>query len=166
MVLALIFAAGARAQQVTKVSSGDTIFVSGVGKIRLLGIRSLDEPALRVGPGTTPPPQPRTDPSTPPPAAISGAIRFDRARPSRDFLRQLLLGKAVRIQYDPLVHDASEMRAYVFLPDGTLVNAEMLRQGKARADVSLAFAHQEEFKRLEEQARADNVGAWATLTPR
>jgi hypothetical protein len=34
----------ARAQRVTNVPSGDTVVIDGVGKIRLLGVRSADEP--------------------------------------------------------------------------------------------------------------------------
>ena len=51
--------------------------------------------------------------------------------------------------------------AYVFLPDGTMLNAEMLKNGKAKVDRSRTFAHQEEFVRLEEEARDAGLGVWA-----
>jgi len=155
-----ILPSSAFAQTVTKVPSGDTVVISGVGKIRLLGIRSADEPALRIGHGTVPPPQPRKDPGVPATPAVSGGISLSRERPSRTFLQQLVLGREVRIQYDTLVPDKKDRRAYVFLQDGTLVNAEMLRRGKARVDLSYQFAHEAEFKRLEEEARSAEVGIW------
>src|SRR5262249_47275573 len=165
-VLIAILPAGALAQTVTNVPSGDTVGSSGCGTIGLLGISSTDEPATRVGQGTVPPAQPRTDATTPPTPAVSGAISFKRERPSRQFLRQLVLGRNVRLQYDTLAGDTSVRRAYVFLQDGTLVNAEMLRTGKARVDLSRPFAHQAEFTRLENEARTAGVGIWAQLPGR
>jgi endonuclease YncB( thermonuclease family) len=165
--LVLTLPSTALAQKVTKVPSGDTIEISGVGKIQLLGIRSADQPALSIGPGTTPPPQPRSDPpTTPAPPAISGGVKLKPERPSRDFLQQLVLGKMVRVQYDPLVGDNNERRAYVFLEDGTLVNAEMVKAGRARVDLSREFAHEEEFKQLEAEAQRAGLGIWIGSTRR
>jgi micrococcal nuclease len=163
-VLAMLLPAAAGAQTVTKVPSGDTIEVAGIGKVRLLGIKSVDEPALRIGHGSQPPTPPRHDESTPPPSAVGGAIQFKRNRPSRDYLRQLVLGKHVRLQYDSLAADAGNQGAYVFLADGRLVNAEMVRAGKARVDDSKPFAHQSEFLRLEQEAQTAGVGVW-TVSP-
>jgi endonuclease YncB( thermonuclease family) len=50
---------------------------------------------------------------------------------------------------------------YVFLENGTLVNAEMLRQGAARGDFSREFAHEQEFKRIEAEAHEAGTGVWA-----
>jgi endonuclease YncB( thermonuclease family) len=150
--------AAAWAQRVTKVPDGDTLVVDGVGKVHLLGIKSADEPALQLG-SSGPPPQPRQDPSTSAPAIVGGRIRLSRDRPSRDFLRKLALGKTVRIERDPLV-GASGDRAYVFLEDGTPLNAEMLKAGRARLDLTRQFVREEEFKRLEEDARSASVGIW------
>jgi endonuclease YncB( thermonuclease family) len=154
-VIALVPAA-ASAQRVTKVPDGDTLVVDGVGEIHLLGIRSADEPAFALG-SPPPAPRPRQDPSTPP--LISGKINLSRNRPSRDFLRKLALGKTVRIEYDPLV-GSSGNRAYVFLEDGTLLNAEMLKAGRARLDLSRQFVREQEFKRLEEEAKSRSLGIW------
>ena len=52
--------------------------------------------------------------------------------------------------------------AYVFLANGTMLNAEMLKNGKARVARRATFAHQQEFMRLEEEARAATEPAsWA-----
>jgi endonuclease YncB( thermonuclease family) len=168
VVMISISATAAQAQTVTKVLNGDTVLITGVGKIKLLGILSGDEPVLKLGQGTVPPAQPRTDPpgtrATP---AVSGAYRVKPDRPSRAFLQQLVLGKVVRLEYDPLTRDESRNpRAYVFLADGTFVNAEMLRQGKARVDSSRPFAHEQEFMRLEKEAQNSGIGIWIQLPRR
>ena len=162
MVAAFVIAfvpAAAWAQKVTKVQDGDTVVVDGVGKVRLLGIKSADDPALQFGP-SGPPPEPRRDPSTPAPTAIDGRIGLSRERPSRDFLRKAALGKNVRIEYDPLVGSKSDRGAYLFLEDGTMLNAEMLKAGAARVDDTREFAHKQEFKGLQEQAQSNSVGIW------
>jgi endonuclease YncB( thermonuclease family) len=48
----------------------------------------------------------------------------------------------------------------VFLENGTLLNAEMLKAGRARLDVTRLFERELEFKRLEEQAQSTAVGIW------
>ena len=151
--------ATAWAQRVTKVPDGDTLVVDGVGRVHLLGIKSADGPALQLGP-SGPPPEPRQDPGTPAPAAVSGRISLPRDRPSRDFLRKLVLGKTVRIEYDPLAGSSGDRGAYLFLEDGTLLNAEMLKAGRARIDVTRQFVRELEFKRLEEEAQSASVGIW------
>ena len=158
LVIALLPAA-AWAQRVTKVPDGDTLVVDGVGRVHLLGIKSADEAALHIGP-SGPPPQPRHDPSTPAPTAVGGRLSLTRDRPSRDFLRKLALGKTVRIEYDPVAGTSSDRRAYLFLEDGTLLNAEMLKAGRARLDVTHPFAREKDFRRLEEEAQSAAVGIW------
>lgn len=151
------------AQRVTKVPDGDTLVVDGVGKVRLLGIKSADAPPVQLGP-SGPAPQPRHDPpntpSAPAPAAIGGRISLKHDRPSRDFLRKAALGKTVRIEYDPLVGPNGDRAAYLFLEDGTLLNSEMLKAGWARTDAARPFERQTEFKRLEDDARSASVGIW------
>jgi endonuclease YncB( thermonuclease family) len=160
-ILLLTFATVASAQVVTKVASGDTVIIEGIGKVRLLGIRSTDESAFRFGPKTVPPQPPaRSGPETPPPQAASAGINFKPRKPGRTYLQQLVLGKTVRVQYDSYGDENDRSRAYVFLPDGTMVNAEMVRKGFARVDSSRPFAHLEEFERLEKEAQASGLGIW------
>lgn len=157
----LVFAlapAAAWAQRVTKVPDGETLVVEGVGTVHLLGIQSADQPPVQLGPGGPLPP-PRQDPPATPPAA-SGHINLTRARPSRNFLRKLADGKTVRIEYDPLVGSDGDRAVYVFLSDGTLLNAEMLKAGQARLDVTRQFVREQEFKNLEAEAQSAAVGIW------
>jgi micrococcal nuclease len=163
-IVLMISATGARGQVVDRVKSGDTLVLRGVGTVRLAGIRSADEPVFRLGHGGVP--EPRHDDGTPPSPAVSGRISLSPDRSSRAFLRKLVLGKTVRMELDRLAEEG-QPSAYVFLQDGTLVNAEMLRKGRARIDSSNRFERQEEFRRLEAEARSVGVGIWAgSASPR
>jgi endonuclease YncB( thermonuclease family) len=160
-VLLVAASAGAvQAQVVTSVENGDTLVVDGVGTIRLLGIRHTDPGAF--SPGNPAPPQPRRGPETAPPNAVGGSIAFRRDQPARDLLRELALGKTVRIQRDEL--NDSRDRVYVFVDD-VLLNAEMIRRGRARVDTSRTFAHRQEFERLQKDAQAAGIGVWPTPRP-
>jgi endonuclease YncB( thermonuclease family) len=158
-VLLAFVPSAAWAQKVTSVSGGDTVVIDGVGRVRLLGIKSTDEPALQMGP-TGPPPQPGGNRNTPTTPAVSGSLAVAPDRPSRDLLRKLALGETVRIEYDPLVGPNADRGAYLFLEDGTLLNAEMLKAGRARLDAPRQFVREQEFKRLEEEAQSAKVGIW------
>ncbi len=160
MVLVLAgTSATADAQKVTTVQAQDTLVVSGVGKVRLAGIAGLD-PALRIG-STGPTPPPRSGPNSPPPAVIGGRLNLSRNRGARDYLRKLVLGKDVTLEFDDAGGRADVPRVYVFLADGTLVNSELLREGKARVDESVPIARLDEFKRIEREAREARLGVWA-----
>ena len=150
--------ANVRAQKVTTVPGQDTLVISGVGKVRLAGIAGL-EPALQMGSGG-PTPLPRSGPSSPPPALIGGRLNLSRNRGARDFLRKLVLGKDVTLEFDDAGGRADVPRVYVFLDDGTLVNSKLLREGRARLDESVPIARLDEFKRIEREARNARLGIW------
>jgi len=50
--------------------------------------------------------------------------------------------------------------AYVFLEDGTLLNAEIIRQGYGHAYTAFPFSRMEEFRHLEREAREGERGLW------
>jgi micrococcal nuclease len=91
---------------------------------------------------------------------VSGSVNLTRDRPSRDLLRKLALGRTVRIEYDPLAGSGSGRGAYLFLEDGTLLNAEMLKAGRARLDLTRPFVREQEFRHLETEAQSAAVGIW------
>jgi Staphylococcal nuclease homologue len=70
-------------------------------------------------------------------------------------------GKRVRLELDPANaatghKDNTQQRrtlAYVFLDDGRLLNAEIIKQGYGFALSRYPFARMEEFRRLEREAR-------------
>jgi micrococcal nuclease len=159
VIFLLASAAAAGAQEVTRVVSADTIEVAGIGKVRLVGIEAREQ-TLRLGPSGPTAPS-RSDPSTPPPPLIGGSISTKRDPAARKFLMDLVLGKRVRLEYDDAAEAKGTRRAYVFLGDDTLVNAEMLRSGNARVDASRPFSQMDTFRQIEEDAREAEVGIWA-----
>jgi micrococcal nuclease len=82
---------------------------------------------------------------------------------AEEYSRKLLLGKKVRLEYDVTPKDKyGRTLAYVYLEDGTFVNAHLIEIGYAKAFTfppNVRYA--DEFVQLEQQARAQNKGLWA-----
>jgi micrococcal nuclease len=81
--------------------------------------------------------------------------------------RGLLLGKTVRIQYDPgPTHDKwgkyGRLLAYIELPDGRDFGLVMITEGMARAYRNYRFSRMSEYVQVEQNARAAQAGMWAT----
>ncbi len=81
---------------------------------------------------------------------------------AKAYLERRLRGQKVCLEYDVDRRDRyGRELAYVYLPDGTFVNAELIRGGYA---VLLTIApnvrHAEEFARLQAEARAEKRGVW------
>ena len=57
--------------------------------------------------------------------------------------------------------DYGRLLRYVRLPDGRLLNAELLRSGFAHVFTRYPFGRQEEFLALEAEARGKGLGLWA-----
>jgi micrococcal nuclease len=75
------------------------------------------------------------------------------------------IGSYVRLAPDPLDSDRDKygrLLRYVYLPDGTLYNAELIRDGYAFAYVVFPFTKKNEFKDLELEAKANVRGLWAS----
>ena len=82
------------------------------------------------------------------------------------FTRRMVERKRVRLEFD----QANAARghkdrygrtlAYVFLEDGTLLNAEIIKQGYGHAYTQFPFSHLEEFRQLEREAREQGRGLW------
>jgi endonuclease YncB( thermonuclease family) len=79
--------------------------------------------------------------------------------------RALVEGQSVQLVRDisDVGRDHRRLRL-VYLNDGTLVNAELLRQGWAQVEESpLDEAYEAQFRQVEADARAAGVGMWAGL---
>jgi micrococcal nuclease len=50
--------------------------------------------------------------------------------------------------------------AYVYLLDGTFLNAEIIKQGYGSAYTRFPFKYKEEFRRYEREARENRRGLW------
>lgn len=128
---------------VTKVIDGDTFWGNDAGldevRVRLLGI---DAPESRK--------------------SEHKEVGY-YGKESEEYLKALLSHKKVRLEYDVDKYDQfGRTLAYVFLEDGTFVNAELLKQGYARVMTfppNVKYA--DEFIRLQRKARRSKVGMWA-----
>jgi endonuclease YncB( thermonuclease family) len=82
---------------------------------------------------------------------------------SSAFLSSLCLGKTVRLEKgEEDVDRYNRLLRYVFLPlpDGRLLNLEMIRAGMARAYTRFPFSRRDEFVEAENLARRDGKGLW------
>lgn len=78
-----------------------------------------------------------------------------------DFLKRTLTGQTVTLRFDANKFDKyGRLLAYVYLPDGTLVNAQIIQQGYGYAYTRFPFQHLDDFVRYEEEAKAAGRGMW------
>jgi micrococcal nuclease len=140
LALLLLVAAEASAQRVRQVIDGDTITVSGVGVVRLLGV---DAPEKTGG--------------------YRVAERFgDEAT---TFMKRLIEGRIVRLEYDGARKDQYQRTlAYVFLEDGTLANEAIIRAGWAEVYRRFNLVRKPVLLAAERDARNAKRGIWAART--
>ena len=126
------------ARRVRQVIDGDTITVSGIGTVRLLGV---DAPEKTGG--------------------YREAERFgDEAT---RFMRALVDGKLVRLEYDGERKDQFDRTlAYVVLEDGTIANDAIIRAGWAETYRRFTYRRKPQFQAAEAEARAAGRGMWTT----
>lgn len=78
------------------------------------------------------------------------------------FTKNMVEGKKVRLEYDWQRRDKyGRLLAYVYLEDGTFLNAEIIKQGYGFAYTRFPFKYLEEFRKYEREAREKNRGLWA-----
>ena len=122
---------------VERAVDGDTVVLSGGERVRYIGV---DTPELH---------HPRK-----PVQAY--------AREAMEFNRRLVEGKKVRLEFDVDRRDKyHRLLAYVFLEDGTFVNAELLKQGYAQLlTIPPNVRYVDLFTGLQRQARDAKRGLW------
>jgi micrococcal nuclease len=82
-------------------------------------------------------------------------------REARLFTKKMVEGKEVRLEYDQTRRDRyGRILAYVYLMDGTFLNAEIIKQGYGFAYVKYPFKYMEEFRKYEREARQKGRGLW------
>ncbi|HLO60271.1 MAG TPA: thermonuclease family protein [Bacteroidales bacterium] len=127
---------------VTRVVDGDTFWAynpqEGEIKIRLIG---LDAPEIHK--------------------TAKKNIGYYGTESTR-YLEQLVGGKNVRLEFDAGKYDRyKRVLAYVYLEDGTFVNAELIRQGYATVlTVPPNVKYADEFVKLQRKARRSGRGMW------
>jgi micrococcal nuclease len=123
-----------------EVKDGDTIVLTDGRKVRYLG---MDTPELSS-----------TDPK-----------ELELARQSTQVNAELVQGAKLRLEYDVERYDQyNRLLAYIFLPDGRMVNVELVRRGLARVLLkppNLRF--REELVQAQRQAIKDRLGLWQEL---
>ena len=131
--------------EVTTFTDGDTISVNMNGaeeKVRMIGV---DTPETK---------DPRKEVQC-----------YGKA--ASDFTKKLIGNSKVRLEADPTNTNRdryNRLLRYVYLPDGTLVNAEIIKQGYGFAYTYFPFEKLEEFKSYQKQAEESKSGLWGTCT--
>lgn len=135
---------------VERVVDGDTLKLASGERVRLIGI---DTPEMHESE-----------------KLYRDARRSDRdaetikalGRRSYLFTKGLVEGRTVRLEFDVEKRDKyKRLLAYVYLPDGTFVNAEIIRQGYASVmTYPPNVKHADEFLRLYRRARDNKLGLW------
>ena len=130
---------GGKSYPCTRVVDGDTIVVNIEGKnekVRLIGVDT---------PETVHPQKP--------------VERFGKE--ASEFTRRMAHGKKVRLEYDWQSRDKyGRILAYVYLQDGTFLNAEIIKQGYGFAYTKYPFKYLEDFRQHERDARENGRGLW------
>jgi endonuclease YncB( thermonuclease family) len=123
---------------VRAVVAGDTIDVTTIGRVRLLGI---DAPEIgRV-----------YDTSAP------------FAREARDRMTSLVLHRWVRLEQEGAAPDVySRHLAYVVTEDGVCVNTVLVREGLARVSARVPLTRLSELQHAEAEAQAFRRGMWGS----
>lgn len=129
--------------KVLEVYDGDTVAISMNGvreKIRMIGV---DTPETH---------DPRKEVQC-----------FGKA--ASEFTRELLDGQNVRLEADPTNQNRDRydrLLRYIYLPDGTLVNAKLIEDGYGFAYIHFPFEKLDEFEQLENEAREAERGLWGS----
>jgi micrococcal nuclease len=135
---------------VERAVDGDTLKLSNGERVRLIGI---DTPEMHESEKLY-----RDSRKSGQDAATIQAL----GKKSYAFTRSLVEGKTIRLEFDVEKRDKyKRLLAYAYLPDGTFVNAEIVKQGYASLmTYPPNVKHVDEFQQLYRQARENKVGLW------
>ena len=122
--------------RVTKVVDGDTIHLAGLGSVRLIGV---DTPETNAGPE----------------CFGEEATRFTAKRLAPGTVVEYRLGTEPQDRYGRAL-------AYVWEPDGTFFNEELVKEGFATAlSIRPNTEYADRFERLADKARELGLGLWS-----
>jgi micrococcal nuclease len=123
-------------RRVVRVVDGDTLELDGGERVRLIGVDTPES----------------VDPRRP--------VEYF-GKEAAAFTRRLAEGRRVRLDYDQQLRDRYRRTlAYVYLDDGTFLNAEIIRQGYGHALTRYPFRYADDFRAYEREARANRRGLW------
>lgn len=132
--------------KVVSFHDGDTITVDMEGKAEIIRFIGVDTPETQ-------------DPRK--------AVQcFGKA--ASNFTKMLIGEQPVRLEADPLSSNRdryNRLLRYVYLPDGRLVQAEIIKEGYGFAYTSFPFTKSEEFSNYQRAARETEKGLWKDCSP-
>ena len=125
---------------VTKVVDGDTIDVTYKREKHRIRLLDIDTPE----------------------SVKQGVTVQPYAKEASNFTRNEVLGESVRLVFESKLEDPyGRLLAHVILKDGTYLNALLVRNGFARAEVLAPnLAYEDYFYELQEKAIKDKAGLW------
>jgi micrococcal nuclease len=137
--LILLISVSSNAQEVVRVKrvvDGDTLLLTNRERVRLIGVDT---------PETKHPQKP--------------VQRFGKE--AYWFTKRMVEGEEVCLEFDWQKRDKyGRLLAYVFLTDGTFLNAEIIKQGYGFAYTRFPFKYLAEFRQYEREARENRKGLW------
>lgn len=126
----------AETYRVKKVIDGDTLLLTNNEYVRLIGVDT---------PKTKHPQKP---------------VEYF-GREAYLFTKRMGEGKEVRLEFDWQKRDKyGRLLAYVYLMDGTFLNAEIVKQGYGFTYTKYPFKNLEEIRKYERVARENRIGLW------
>jgi micrococcal nuclease len=132
----LLSTSHAEIYKVKRVIDGDTLLLINGERVRLIGVDT---------PETKHPQKP---------------VEYF-GREAYLFTKEMVDGKEARFEFDRQKRDRyGRLLAYVYLLDGTFLNAEIIKQGYGFAYTKFPFKYMEEFRRYEREAREKRKGLW------
>ncbi|OGR31022.1 MAG: hypothetical protein A2139_08495 [Desulfobacca sp. RBG_16_60_12] len=129
-----------QAALVVRIVDGDTLMLEGGIKVRVLGI---DAPEMEK----------------------DGQPADFLAHQAKAALAELILNRTVSLSYDRLRYDHyGRLLAYLFLPDHTLVNTELVRRGLARVYfIAPNLRYQKDLLTAQQEAIEARRGIWRQM---
>lgn len=85
-----------------------------------------------------------------------------------DYTKKRIGDQPVRLETDPLGTNRdryNRLLRYVYLPDGTLINADIIEHGYGFAYLSFPFTKSDQFRQLQTAARSAEKGLWHDCNP-
>jgi endonuclease YncB( thermonuclease family) len=131
---------------VTRFSDGDTITIDMNGQKETIRMIGVDTPETH-------------DPDVPVQCYGPAASAYTK---------NLIGTNKVRLEADPTNQNRdryNRLLRYVYLPDGRLVQAEIIKNGYGFAYTLFPFTKSKDFVGLQDQARTQNKGLWGNCTP-
>lgn len=123
---------------VVRVVDGDTLLLDGSERVRLIGVDTPES----------------VDPRRP--------VQYF-GKEAAAFVRRIAEGRRVRLEFGGESRDRyGRTLAFVYLEDGTFLNAEIIRQGYGHAFTRYPFRYADEFRAHEREAREQRRGLWAS----